>query len=139
MLTKIEVENFIFSLLKASEVATEINGGIYPDGQRPQSSVKEDAEVVMTTATADALATGTLNIIVFIPDILQSGCKSAKVANRPRLTKIARLLADFAEGLKAADGDYLFRPSEAVYIDEYAELGQHAAVLRLKFNHYNHD
>lgn len=54
MLTKIEVENHLFSLLKASDVATEISGGIYPDGQRPQSSVKEDAEIIMTTATADA-------------------------------------------------------------------------------------
>lgn len=138
MLTKIEVENHLYSLLKASEVATEISGGIYPDGQRPQSSSKEDAEIIMTTATAEAVTEGSVNILVFVQDVTQSGSKSAKVANRPRLTKIARLLADFAEGLKA-DSDYLFRPSEAVYISEYTELGQHAAVLRLSFKHYIKD
>lgn len=139
MLTKFEAENFIFLLLTMSEVAAEINGGVYPDGQRPQNSTKEDAEVIMTSATAEALASGTLNILVYIPDVIQSGSKSTKVANRPRLTKVARLLGDFAESLKASDGDYLFRPSEAVYVDDYPELGQHAAVLRLKFTYYNHD
>lgn len=138
MLTKFEVENHLYSLLKASEVATEINGGVYPDGQRPQSSTKEDAEIITTTATADAMAEGSVNVLVFVPDVTQSGSKSAKVANRPRLTKIARLLGDFAEGLKA-DGDYLFKPKEAVYTSDYEELGQHAAVLRLSFKHYNHD
>lgn len=134
MLTKIAIENYVYGIVKADGIAATITGNVYPDGQRPSSSTKEDIEIICLTATAGQVAEGSLNILCFVQDVTQAG-GICKVANRPRLTTISDRLTELCSKMEADKGYFRFKAKEAVYISEYTELGQHAAVLRLSFYH----
>lgn len=136
LLTPLEVENDFYNMIKAADIATKVNGGVYAGGQRPQNSKKEDIEVICTTLSATEVKEGIVTLLIYVPNVPQAASKGATVANRPRLTTLARELTTWAEARDIAEG-YYFKPKEAASIVPIPEIAQYAVSLRLTFRHYS--
>ena len=136
LLTPLEVENDFYNMIKAADIATKVNGGVYAGGQRPQNSTKEDIEVICTTLSATEVKEGIVTLLIYVPNVPQAASKGATVDNRPRLTTLARELTTWAEARDIAEG-YYFKPKEAASIVPIPEIAQHAVSLRLTFRHYS--
>lgn len=67
--TDIDIKDELRSWIAASELASEVSGGVYKE-QRPLNSDKEDIVIAVIARTAGAqMQEATANINVYVPDI----------------------------------------------------------------------
>ena len=77
LLTPLEVENDFYNMIKAADIVTKVNGGVYAGGQRPQNSTKEDIEVICTTLSATEVKEGIVTLLIYVHNVPQAASKGA--------------------------------------------------------------
>lgn len=128
-----DTDNIIFAILKASQVAKNVTGGIYVQGERPDNSEDEDIVVNTIDLTQDCkpqLGVSNVNIHVSDKDV-KINKKPQKKANRKRLQE---LTTQVLEALRAAKVEGLaFVVKNQTTIKEQA-LSQHYVNIRIEWS-----
>ena len=132
MKTGIEIEQHVYSLLRASPIKDLITGRIYLSGMRPINSDKEDTVIIFQAALNGQFQDGSVNVNTYIPDIpFENGGVITNIKNVKRCLLIERACQDFASSIEI--GKYRFSLASAIQTFEY-EGNQHFVNMRLRFS-----
>lgn len=132
MKTGIEIEQYVYNLLRASPIKDLITGSIYLSGLRPINSEKEDTVIIFQTAINGQFQDGSLNINTYVPDIpFENGGVITNIKNFQRCKLIERACQDFVDSLEV--GKYRFSLGSTIQTFEY-EGDQHFINMRLRFS-----
>lgn len=94
MRTSTEIIDLVYQYLKASPLATELTGDIYPL-QRPEDSGKEDLVIGTLSLGEGPVQIGVFNLNLHVPNIkVKIGGKVQTQPNRPRMRILSSLLRD---------------------------------------------
>lgn len=122
-----EIEQDIFDMIKLSEIASFVKGEVYKTGMRPVNSRKEDITVSFLSGLDGQFQDGTINVNVFITDLIKDGHRvpdSARI--KVAESKAMRTYKDLVSS------DYLFYLTDIIKTFE-AENEQHFINVKLKF------
>jgi hypothetical protein len=132
MKTSLDIENILFTFLKASSIATEINGGIYKR-LRPAESKLEDIVINCLPINNAQLQSCVANVNIHVPNLsVQIGDITNCVPNHTRLNELATeacmILNDqYANG-------YLFTVQQQ---NLFEDEDDHMVNIRIDFNSVN--
>ena len=101
--TDIDIKDGIYNWLKASTLASTVNGSIYKD-QRPLNSEKED--IIISVLVRDAgsqIQEASVNVNIYIPDIRRG---QEAIEDTVRLRTICTKAAEVMEYHHFGDGIY---------------------------------
>lgn len=112
-------------------VKQRITGDVYHKDCRPADSKKEDALVVVSTATADQIQEGRAKVNIFVPDI--DNGSGRLVLNKDRLQELATMESDIIQLLNDADSDYLWWLSSMTQFVEDPSTKEHFVNINLGF------
>ena len=129
-----EIEQDIYTMLRASDLAKALDGLVYRSGYRPRDSRKEDAIVIFTAGLPDEIETGVVTINIYAPDV--DPYNNGVWVEGPRTTEISRMAADWVDSPKPSDSNYIFRLREAIRTEEEPETNQHFVVIKLGYRLY---
>lgn len=124
-------------LLMGSPLVKAVSGKVYLDGQRPRDSRREDIIVRFTNGEADQVETGTVTVLVFVPDIQPDGDGTTE-PDHHRLHLLAAKAQQWRDGLRGgAAGDYLIhRRQQTIAADRDDQTGQHFISVRVAFSRF---
>ena len=128
-----QVQTDIIDLLRNSELAAEVSGGIYRKGYRPRDSRKEDIIVIFTAGIPDEIQTGVVTVNIFIPDIDPYG-NGVQVEDGERSEELETLAQRWVESLSG--NNYLFELQQTIYTEAEPEINQHFVVVKLRYRLY---
>lgn len=128
-----EIQTFFYDLIKASPLATAINGGVYRHGLRPRDSKLEDITVSFVSGLANQMQTGVIAICIFVPDIDPYG-NGVYVENGARTQALERVAQDWLDSNPANGSDYALRLQDTITTIEDAEIHQHFVSVMLHYN-----
>ena len=128
-----QVQTDIINLLRNSELAAEVSGGIYRKGYRPRDSRKEDIIVIFTAGIPDEIQTGVVTVNIFIPDIDPYG-NGVQVEDGERSEELEALAQRWVESLSG--NNYLFELQQTIYTEAEPEINQHFVVVKLRYRLY---
>jgi hypothetical protein len=124
-----EVENDLFNLIAASDLATTITGTIYKSGMRPINAKSEDAVVSFMTGLDSQIQTGALTINVYVQDI-DNGAGTL-VKNTARCRQIETTLNQIIQETKPSE--YRWSLGATIQTFPADEIGQHFVNAKVKF------
>jgi hypothetical protein len=134
MITSFDTDDILFRVLFQSEILkSAINGGIYPEEERPDNSVKEDITINTITVTRNSLPqSGTSNVNIYVPDSIKKikGQEQHKI-NRERLRELTELVISILES--ANINGLVFYITNQTIIKEQ-NIYQHYTNLRIDWN-----
>lgn len=126
--TEQEIERDFYTMIKSSELGTEIRGGLYRDGMRPDNSTEEDLIVKLLSGDDEQVQEGVIVINLYVPDIPNG---SRKVKDLQRIAELQSCIRSFindnenTEYLMSSDGT----PKSMLNED----INQHLIVARIKY------
>ena len=134
MVTGQRIVTVLIGLLRGSDLARAIGGGIYRQGTRPRDSKAADLVVIFTTGDAKQFQEGVVTLNIYVPDlpIAENG---VNVVDSARCETLEALSLEFVQGLKAYCSDYLFKLSDTIHTQRDEEIGQSFVVVRIRFRH----
>ena len=138
MKTSGEIETDFFNAVQSTELAKEINGGVYRADFRPRDSKKEDIIVRFTAVTAGQEQEGVVTVLVFVPDIDLRG-KGGKVRNSARLTKLEKYGVTAVGEIRRILKDYDRVSLESGVQSSPDNNEQHFVSIRIGFTYLNED
>lgn len=131
--TASEIQGDVLQLLKASAVASSVNGGIYRSGQRPANSRREDIVIIFTEGNAEQNQSGTLTLHVYVPDV-DFGGNGIYSEDGERVNALSRVMQDWVDALPV--GDYHYKLKDTIHsIASDVPSKQHIIVVRLGFDY----
>ena len=132
MKTSRKVQGDIYRLLRESDLAATITGGIYREGMRPRDSLKEDAVVIFTTGQNGQVQQGVVTVNIYVPDIdpWSDGVSVEDTQRTEELETAAQLWVDSLNGRLAG---YYFDTMQTIYTEEEPQTHQHFVVIRLRY------
>lgn len=128
-----EVTGDLLALLKASPLASMIDGGIYRAGLRPRDSRKEDLVVIFTTGIHGDIDKGIVTLNLYVPDLELEG---VTVANGQRCEALERALYNWVSHLGAAQTPYLLRLKSVISTEPAPEIQQHFVAVKLEYRYF---
>lgn len=131
-----QVQTDIIALLRGSELATEISGGVYRNGLRPRDSSLEDAVVIFTTGLPDEIETGVVTVNIYVPDIdpYENG---VLVEDGERTETLEILAQGWVDSLLGSGTNYVFELRQTIYTEAEPDIKQHFVVVKLGYRLYN--
>ncbi len=132
-----DVEDYIYQLLRHSDLAGIINGTIYKEGLRPRDSETEDAVVIFTAGLPGQTQTGIVTVNIFVPDIdpYDSG---VTVKDGERCREIEAASQQWVDSLTAGmTNGYLIRLNDTIKTEDEPEIRQHFVAIKLKYKYAN--
>lgn len=136
MRTTLDIENILFSFLKASSLASEINGGIYKR-QRPAQSSKEDVVINCLPVSNRQLQDAVANVNIHVPNVTvqRDGITDQSHADHPRLNELATLAWQLLDDQFNPLG-YTFHVQQQILIQD-EDAGDHYVNIRIEFYSVN--
>lgn len=125
-----QIEKDVFNLLKASELKTLINGGIYYNGTRPFDSRKEDIIITFLTGRNSQIQTGVVILNAYVSDIDNGGGKFVK--NKSRCDTLEDKLNKFIES-NSLSSEYKMELDEIIKTLKEDGINQHFVHTRIRF------
>lgn len=125
-----QIERDIFHLVKESVISSAINGSVYREGTRPNSSQKEDAIVIFITALDGQVQDGVVSINVYVPN---KNYGTYFLKDIKRCTEIEEICQQFFDSLPT--NEYLFSLGQMISTFKHPEIEQHFVNVKLKFKH----
>lgn len=131
-----QVQTDIIALLRGSELATEISGGVYRNGLRPRDSRLEDAVVIFTTGLPDEIETGVVTVNIYVPDIdpYENG---VLVEDGERTETLEILAQGWVDSLLGSGTNYVFELRQTIYTEAEPDIKQHFVVVKMGYRLYN--
>lgn len=136
ILTSKRVQGDVYTLLRKSELAGLISGGVYRKGMRPRDSKKEDAVVIFTAGLPDQIQTGVVTVNIFVPDV--DGDEAGTLEeDGERTEELEAAAADWVKTLNGQGSCYKFRLQQAIYTEAEPETHQHFVVVKLAYKFFD--
>ena len=132
--SSIDTDDILFRLIKQAveDNVITISGGVYPQGERPDDSDKEDIVINTITVTHEKPQTGTSNVNIYAADKKRRiNGKEQYKCHRERLRQIGDALTDYLDAQNVADLEFWIE--QDVVIKEL-EVRQHYRNLRISWN-----
>lgn len=135
-LTSKEILGDFFAMVKASPLASAVNGGVYLNGTRPRGSKNEDITVGFVTGIANQMQTGVIAICVYVPDIdpYQNG---VLVEDMGRTLVLERMAQDWINSHPEASTEYFLRLQDTITTVEDEPIHQHFVSIMLQYKLMN--
>lgn len=135
-LTSKRVQGDIYNMLRESDLATFINGGVYREGMRPRDSRKEDAVVIFTTGLSEQIQTGVVTVDIYVSD-RATGENGVFEEDGQRCEEIETAAVAWVNTLTAGRSNYLFRLQQTIYTEREPETNEHFIVVKLVYKYYD--
>lgn len=120
--TETQIEKDIFRIVKASAVASLIQGTVYRKGMRPLDASTEDAVVAFHTGLDGQFQTGVVLLNIYVPKIALASSTN-KVKNISRVETVEEAIVDlFDEGI--TDPNYDLSLRETPYSEDLDDIQQ---------------
>lgn len=132
--SSIDTDDILYQLIAKAvrEGVITISGGVYPQGERPDDSTKEDIVINTITVTHEKPQTGTSNVNIYAADKkVRIGGKEQTKADRERLREIGDALTEFLDAQNVRDLEFWL---EADVVIKELEVKQHYRNLRISWN-----
>ena len=132
--SSIDTDDILYQLIAKAvrEGVITISGGVYPQGERPDDSTKEDIVINTITVTHEKPQTGTSNVNIYAADKkVRIGGKEQTKADRERLREIGDALTEFLDAQNVGDLEFWL---EADVVIKELEVKQHYRNLRISWN-----
>lgn len=133
MITSLDLESIIISLMIDGGIEEEISGNIYSEGNRPINSNKEDVVVNTLDINIDTSPqTALSNINIYVPDkVVKVNGKSQYFSNKDRMRRISeRILGIMRDTIVTG---MTITPTNQYILSEI-EIHQHYMNIRLRWN-----
>ena len=133
-----QIQGDIYRLLRDSDLAGLISGGVYRNGYRPRDSRLEDAVVTFTGGFANEIQTGVVTVNIYVPDkdFLDNG---VPVEDGQRTEELEIAAKQWVESLTADRSCYRFKLRQTIYTEEEPSIHQHFVVVKLGYRYYGED
>lgn len=132
-----QIEQEVWRLVKNTELARAISGGVYRSGMRPRDSRKEDIVVRFTAADAEEWQSGVVTVLIYVPDI-DVADSGTKVEDGMRISALEAMAAQMVDEIDSDPGTFLqFDLSEAISSYEDSAISQHFISIKLNINTLN--
>lgn len=135
-LTQADILDTLYGLVCRAPWAATLTGGVYLHGQRPLDSDREDAVVCYIQGDPLQIQTGTLSVLVYVPDIdpFDNGVLTEDAA---RTAQLQRLVNDWAATLTArAPEGWRYTLRQTVSTEAETSRHQHFVVARLAYQYF---
>lgn len=132
MRTASQITGDFYKALRNGALAKELNGGVYREGLRPVSSRQEDAVLVFTQGTAGQLDTGTITVLVFVPDIDNDGTGSL-VEDKRRTAEIEAAALSWVKGLQSDLTGYKTELAQTILTLPDIAIKQHFISVKINY------
>jgi hypothetical protein len=135
MKTTLDIEDILFAAVKASPLASAINGGVYKR-QRPVNSAVEDIVVNCLPVGNTQLQRAVANINIHVPNlsVTKGGITDNSMANHSRLKELAGMVEASLDDQFAQDYGYEIQQQQ-LFQDEVAN--DHYVNFRINFYSFN--
>lgn len=130
-----QVQTDILALLRGSELAAGISGGVYREGYRPRDSRLEDAVVIFTAGLPGEIQTGVVTVNVFVPDT-DPYDNGVLVEDGARTEALEILAQRWVDSLSGSGTDYRFELKHTIYTEAEPDIKQHFVVVKLGYRLY---
>lgn len=126
--TGLQVEKDIFSIVKASALASAVSGGVYRDGTRPFNSDKEDIVVAFMTGLAGQIESGTVTVTIHVPDMESGGRKMKNISRLNTLEALADTMVEEQKG-----GEYRMSLGNTIQSFKSEGIDWHFIDVKIKY------
>lgn len=130
MQTDEEIEDIIYHYLKETELASEVNGTIYKNGERPAGRQSEDIVIHVLANVVDSVQKAIVLVNIYTQDVKRD---DALVRNDKRFKQLAQLGKNALEWVN--QGINKWKVEEQTSID--AETDEHIIQFKLIYKHLN--
>ena len=132
--SSIDTDDILYQLISQAveDDVIAISGGVYPQGERPDDSSKEDIVINTITVTHDKPQTGTSNVNIYAADKKRRiNGKEQYKCDRERLRQIGDALTAYLDEQNVADLEFWI---EYDVVIKELEVRQHYRNLRISWN-----
>lgn len=132
--SSIDTDDILFKVIRAavSSGVIDISGGVYPQGERPDGSTKEDIVINTIEVTHDKPQTGTSNVNIYAADLkVKISGQEQRKCDRERLRKIGDALVEHLDQQDLADLEFWI--DYDIVLAE-PEVNQHYRNIRISWN-----
>lgn len=132
--SSIDTDDILYQLISQAveDEVIAISGGVYPQGERPDDSIKEDIVINTITVTHDKPQTGTSNVNIYAADKPRRiNGKEQYKCDRERLRQIGDALTAYLDEQNVADLEFWI---EYDVVIKELEVRQHYRNLRISWN-----
>lgn len=136
MRTAAQISADFYKALKGSSLAGQLNGGVYYEGFRPVNSTLEDATIVFTQGNAGQIDSGTITVLVFVPDIDHDGT-GALVENKRRTAEIESAALQWVKELQEQLTAYNIELAQAISTTADETISQHFVSIKIDFQSFD--
>ena len=133
-----QIQGDVYAMLRDSDLARGLSGGVYRSGQRPRDSRLEDAVVVFTAGTPTQIQAGVVTVNVFYGDT-ERDADGVMYEDGARGAELESMAQRWVEGLTASRSGYRFQLQRAITSDYDPSCGQHFVVVSLGYELYDGD
>lgn len=136
--TSKQIQSDFLSLLRHSQLAAHLSGGVYRSGLRPRDSKSEDAVVIFTAGYPNEIQTGVVTINIFVPDIdpYENG---VMVEDGQRCEEIELLAKTWVESLPSLKTNYQFKLQQVISTEADQDTQQHFVVVKIRYRYFGDD
>jgi uncharacterized membrane protein YfbV (UPF0208 family) len=136
MRTAAQISADFYKVLKGSSLAGQLNGGVYYEGLRPVNSTLEDATIVFTQGIAGQIDSGTITVLVFVPDIDHDGT-GALVENKRRTAEIESAALQWVKELQEQLTAYNIELAQVISTTADETISQHFVSIKIDFQSFD--
>lgn len=135
-LTRSEILDFFYNLLKNSTLKSAVNGGLYRLGSRPRDSKKEDIVVGFVSGLANQFQTGVIAICVYVTDI-DPYDNGVLIEDMSRTLVLERVAQNWVDSHPEIGSDYFLRLQDTITTVEDEPIHQHFVSIMLHYTLFN--
>lgn len=132
MRTASQITGDFYKALHSGALAKELNGGIYYEGLRPIGSRREDAVLVFTQGQAGQVDTGSVTVLVYVPDIDHDGT-GALVENKRRTSEVEAAALSWVKELQSDLTGYKIELSQTILTMPDDAIQQHFVSVKIYY------
>jgi len=126
-----QVEEDLMGWLEGGELVEFLGGGVYHSGLRPWKSRAGDIVVEHLAGEAGVPQRGTVNVLCYLPDVLDGDGYPRKDAAR---AGAERLADEWADGI-AGRGGYHWTLAQPVRTEDDPAIRQHYVYIKLNYKY----
>lgn len=120
--TESEIEKDFYLLVKSSNLASAVHGGVYRRGMRPRNAKSEDIVITFVSGEESQEQNGIINLNIYVP-MMPFSTNSNLVQDIKRCEELEREIINFIEGIVSQE--YLFElRSSPLTLDDPQEINQ---------------
>lgn len=138
MRTASQITGDFYKALRNGALAKELNGRVYREGLRPVSSCQEDAVLVFTQGSAGQIDTGTITVLVFVPDIDHDGTGSL-VEDKRRTAEIEAAALSWVKELQSNLTGYKIELAQTILTLPDVAIKQHFTSVKINYESLDDD